>query len=258
MSYEFITTEKRGKVLVLTMNRPELYNAVHAPMHDEMHAAWNAFAADPDLWVAVLTGAGEKAFSAGNDLKYTANGGKGASQPTGFGGIVARFDLDKPVIAAVNGFAVGGGFEMALSCDIILAADNATFALPEVKVGFFPAASGIQRLIRETSRKKALELILTGRRVGAVEGAAMGFVNEVVPQAELMARAMRMADELAAVSPSALRATKRVLNYMDAIARLEESLLFNREVLAELRRTEDFAEGVKAFVEKRKPVWNNR
>lgn len=258
MTFQFIQAERRGHVFVVTMNRPDVHNAVHAPMHDEMHAAWEAFAADPDLWVAVLTGSGERAFSAGNDLKFTAQGGKGAAPETGFGGLVARLDLEKPVIAAVNGFAVGGGFEMALSCDIILAADNATFALPEVKVGFFPAASGVQRLVREVGRKQAVDIILTGRRIRAEEGYTLGFVNEVVPQAALMDRALAKAEEIASVSPSAVRATKRVLNHMDALAHLDASLRFSREVLADLRQTEDFTEGVRAFVEKRPPQWKNR
>jgi len=134
MSYDFITTEKRGHTLVVTMNRPEVYNAVHVDMHNEMAACWDAFAADRDLWVAVLTGAGEKAFSAGNDLKATAAGGASATMtPMGFAGLSSRFTLEKPIIAAVNGFAMGGGFETALSCDIILASENAKFALPEVK-----------------------------------------------------------------------------------------------------------------------------
>ncbi len=141
MSYEYITTEKQGHILIVTMNRPEVYNAVNADMHQEMSDCWDDFAADQDLWVAVLTGAGDKAFSAGNDLKATASGGsKKTLAATGFAGLSSRFDLEKPIIAAVNGFAMGGGFETALSCDIILASENAKFALPEVKVGFFASA----------------------------------------------------------------------------------------------------------------------
>ncbi len=176
MAYEFVTTERRGNVLLVTMNRPEVYNAVHAPMHNEMHQVWEEFAADPDLWVAVLTGAGN-AFSAGNDLKYTAQGGKGKPPATGFGGLYMRGDLEKPIIAAVNGFAMGGGFEVALNCDIILAADTAKFALPEVKVGFFAAASGVQLLSRQIGRKLAVDIMLTDRHVMAEEGRELGFVN---------------------------------------------------------------------------------
>lgn len=258
MAYEFVKTERDGNILIVTMNRPDVYNAMHAPMHHEMSAVWDDFAADEDLWVAVLTGAGDKAFTAGNDLKYTAQGGKGKPPPTGFAGLSSRFDMEKPIIAAVNGFAMGGGFETALSCDIILAADTAKFALPEVKVGFIAAASGIQRLSRQIPRKLAVEMILTGRTVGAEEGMRLGFVNGIAPQAELMDLAMDKAREITAVSPSSVKCTKRVLNGMDDLENLKSSLLYSRQVMADLRETEDFTEGVTAFVEKRKPEWKNR
>ncbi|GAB1269406.1 enoyl-CoA hydratase-related protein [Aurantivibrio infirmus] len=258
MTYEFVKTERDGNILIVTMNRPEVYNAMHAPMHNEMSKVWDDFAADSDLWVAVLTGAGEKAFTAGNDLKYTAQGGKGTAPPTGFAGLSSRFDLEKPIIAAVNGFAMGGGFETALSCDIILSADTATFALPEVKVGLFAAASGVQRLSRQIGRKPAVEMMLSGRHVSAEEGQRLGFVNQVVPKEKLMETAMEKARELSSVSPSSIKATKRILNNMDELDRLKESLLYSREVMSELRNTEDFKEGVNAFVEKRKPEWKNR
>jgi Enoyl-CoA hydratase/carnithine racemase len=258
MSYQFIKAERQGNILVVTMNRPEVYNAMHAPMHHEMSRLWDEFAADPDLWVAVLTGAGDKAFSAGNDLKYTAQGGKGTMPATGFAGLSSRFDLEKPIIAAVNGFAMGGGFETALSCDIIIAADTAVFALPEVKVGLFAAASGVQRLSRQIGRKLAVEMMLTGRHVSAEEGHRLGFVNQVVPKAQLMEAAMNKAREICAVSPSSVKATKRVLNHMDELEQLKASLLYSRLVMAELRETEDFKEGVNAFVEKRAPQWKNR
>jgi len=258
MAYEFITTEKRGNVLVVTMNRPEVYNAVHPPMHNEMAQAWDDFATDPDLWVAVLTGAGTKAFSAGNDLKHTAKGGGGTMPASGFAGLSQRFDLEKPIIAAVNGFAMGGGFETALACDIILGADTATFALPEVKVGFFPAASGVQRLTRYIGRLAAQDILFTGRHVTPNEALRLGIVNAIVPQADLMGAAMAKAQEIASVSPSAVKATKRVLNAMARAEHLPESLDYSREVVADLAKTEDFREGVNAFVEKRKPNWVNR
>lgn len=258
MSYEFITTERQGNVLILTMNRPEVYNAVHPPMHHEMSQAWDNFAADPDLWVAILTGAGDRAFSAGNDLKHTAKGGGGSAPETGFAGLSQRFDLEKPIIAAVNGFAMGGGFETALACDIIIGAETSTFALPEVKVGFFAAASGVQRLSRYIGRLAAQDILYTGRHVDAQEALSLGILNSVVPQADLMQAALAKAQEITAVSPSAVKATKRVLNSMDVADGLPDSLKYSMEVVQDLAKTEDFREGVNAFVEKRKANWVNR
>ncbi|MCR9126461.1 MAG: enoyl-CoA hydratase-related protein [Rhodobacteraceae bacterium] len=258
MEYEFVRTEVVGNVLVVTMNRPDVYNAVHPPMHHEMDAIWNDFAANPDLWVAVLTGAGDKAFSAGNDLKHTAQGGGGTVPASGFAGLSKRFDLEKPVIAAVNGFAMGGGFETALSCDIIIGADTSTYALPEVKVGFFAATGGVQRLSRYIGRMAARELLFTGRHLSADEALSLGVLNAVVPAADLMETAMAKAQEIAAQSPSSVKATKRVLNAMDVAEGLPDSLEHSYVVLADLMKTEDFREGVSAFVEKRKPNWVNR
>ena len=258
MRYEFITTERRGNILQVTLNRPEVYNAMHPPMHHELAQVWDAYSADADLWVAVLTGAGDKAFTAGNDLKFTAAGGKSNMPPSGFAGLAQRFDLEKPIIAAVNGFAMGGGFETALSCDIILSADTATFALPEVKVGFFAAAGGVQRLSRYIGRLAAQELVLTGRSITAQEALALGVVNAVVPKAELLDAAMAKAAQITAVSPSAVRASKRVLNALAVAEGLPDSLAYSREVVTDLAQTEDFKEGVQAFVEKRKPKWLNR
>lgn len=258
MAYEFITTEQVGNVLKVTMNRPEVYNAVHGPMHDELSDCWDKFSASEDQWVAVLTGAGDKAFSAGNDLKWTAQGGAQPKSTNGFAGLSSRFDLEKPIIAAVNGFAMGGGFETALSCDIIIASDQATFALPEVKVGFFAAASGVQRLSRYIGRLAAQEIMFSGRKVDTKEALSLGMVNQVVPHADLLDTAMAKAQEIASVSPSSVKATKRVLNAMAVADGLPESNLYSREVIADLMKTEDFKEGVNAFVEKRKPNWVNR
>ena len=259
MSYNYITAEKKGHILLVTMNRPKVYNAVHVDMHNEMAACWDNFAADQDLWVAVLTGAGDKAFCAGNDLKATAAGGNKAKMTVnGFAGLSSRFDLEKPIIAAVNGFAMGGGFETALSCDIILASENAKFALPEVKVGFFAAASGVQRLSRYIGRLAAQEMMYTGRTIGAEEALKLGCVNEVHPHDQLITRAMEKAEQLCTVSPSAVKATKRVLNDMYARDGMQESIAYSREVIADLSKTEDFKEGVNAFVEKRAPKWVNK
>lgn len=258
MSYEFIKTEKRGNILLVTMNRPDVYNAIHAEMHQEMSDCWDAFAADQDLWVAVLTGAGDKAFTAGNDLKATASGSRKGLPDSGFAGLSSRFDLEKPIIAAVNGFAMGGGFETALSCDIIIASEHAKFALPEVKVGFFASASGVQRLSRYIGRLAAQEMMITGRTILADEALRLGCVNEVVAHDTLMDRAMALAEHICTVSPSSVKATKRILNSMAIAEGLPESLQYSREVQLDLFKTDDFKEGVQAFVEKRKPNWVNR
>ena len=258
MSHKFIKTERNGHILSVTLNRPAVHNAVHGPMHHELARLWDEFSADAGLWVAVLTGAGDKAFCAGNDLKFTSQDGRATLPSTGFSGLSQRYDLEKPIIAAVNGFAMGGGFETALSCDIIIASENATFALPEVKVGFFAAASGVQRLSRYIGRLAAQEMMITGRRVGAEEALKLGLVNSVVPHETLMATAMAKAEEITQVSPSSVKATKRVLNDLAKREQLPESLAFSRKVIGDLSKTEDFEEGVQAFVEKRKPKWKNR
>ena len=257
MSHKFIKTERNGHILSVTLNRPAVHNAVHEPMHHELAQLWDEFSADAELWVAVLTGAGDKAFCAGNDLKFTSQDGRATLPSTGFSGLSQRYDLEKPIIAAVNGFAMGGGFETALSCDIIIASEEATFALPEVKVGFFAAASGVQRLSRYIGRLAAQEMMITGRHVGAEEALQLGFVNSVVPHEALMAAAMAKAEEITQVSPSSVKATKRVLNDLAKREQLPESLAFSRKVIGDLSKTEDFKEGVQAFVEKRKPKWRN-
>jgi crotonobetainyl-CoA hydratase len=240
------------------MNRPEVHNALHPPMHSEMENVWNDYSANRDLWVAILTGEGQKAFSSGNDLKYTALNKKTSICDTGFAGLSFRFDLEKPIIAAVNGFAMGGGLETALACDLIIASENASFALPEVKVGFLAAAGGIQRLTRQIGRSAAIEMLLTGRHINASEALSLGLAFKVVEQDKLMEVALEIAEKIISVSPSAVKATKKVLNSMDKDINLKSSLRFSREVVDELRSTEDFREGVNAFVEKRKPNWKNK
>ena len=168
-----------------------------------------------------------------------------------------EMNLEKPIIAAVNGYALGGGFEIALACDIILASKNAIFALPEVRVGLIAGAGGIQRLIRQIGRASALEMIYTGRHVKADEALRLGIVAKVVEQKDLLKCARNLAKQIIAVSPSSVKATKKVINSMDKDAKLGESLAFTRDVVSTLKNTDDFKEGVNAFVEKRKPVWKN-
>ena len=169
---EFCTAARDGRVLTVTLNRPELLNALHPPSHLELDRVWNEFESDPELWVAIVTGAGERAFCAGNDLKYQAAGGRVEIPASGFAGLTARYDMVKPVIAAVNGVAMGGGFEIALACDLIVASERAVFALPEPRVGLAALAGGIHRLPRQIGLKNAMGMLLTGRRVERRGGAA--------------------------------------------------------------------------------------
>ncbi|MDP6951167.1 MAG: enoyl-CoA hydratase-related protein, partial [Alphaproteobacteria bacterium] len=207
--YEFLTVAREERLTIVTINRPEVYNALHSPAHAEFEKVFNDFAADPEQWVGIVTGAGDKAFSAGNDLKYQAAGGSRQRVPTGFAGLTNRYDLDKPLIAAVNGFAMGGGFEIALACDLIVASSTAVFALPEPKVGLAALAGGVHRLPRQIGLKRAMGMMLTGRRVSAEEGEAFGFVNEVVEPEDLMAVARRWAEQIVECAPLSVRATKQ-------------------------------------------------
>src|SRR5882672_2076095 len=206
--YRFCTVEDDGRVRIVTINRPEVLNALHSEAHWEFDRVWNEFAASPDLWVGIITGAGERAFSAGNDLKVQAAGRRGPRPATGFAGLSHRFDLVKPLIAAVNGVAMGGGFETALACDIIIAAEGAVFALPEPRVGLI-AGSGVHRLPRMIGQQNALGMILTGRRVSAAEGKELGFVNEVVPVGQALDTAHRWAGQIMEASPMSVRASKQ-------------------------------------------------
>jgi crotonobetainyl-CoA hydratase len=260
MAYEHIRVDREGHVTIITLNRPDVMNALHSPAHFEMHEALDAFAADPEQWVGIITGAGERAFSAGNDLKHQATGGEMRSPPSGFAGLTSRFDLNKPLIAAVNGVAMGGGFEIALACDIIVAAEGAVFALPEPRVGLAALAGGLHRLPRAIGVKRAMGMILTGRRVSAAEGAELGFVNEVVPASELMAAARRWAAQIAELSPMSIRASKEaVFKGLDEPT-LEAAIRGQNRypAVSALFTSEDFVEGPLAFSQKRAPNWKGR
>lgn len=260
MGYEFIKVERDGPVTTITLNRPDVMNALHSPAHFELHDAFDAFAADDSQWVGIVTGAGDRAFSAGNDLKHQATGGKMDNPPSGFAGLTSRFDLNKPLIAAVNGVAMGGGFEIALACDLIIASQTATFALPEPRVGLAALAGGLHRLPRQIGLKPAMGMILTGRRVSAEEGVALGFVNEVVAPAELMAAARRWAAQICELSPMSIRASKEaVFRGLDE-ASLEAAIKGQNQypAIRALFRSEDFKEGPLAFSQKRAPQWKGR
>jgi crotonobetainyl-CoA hydratase len=254
MTFEFLRYEKTGHLAIITINRPEVMNALHPQANAEMAAAWDDVASDPAIWVAIVTGAGERAFCAGNDLKWTNANRAVPLPPSGFGGICSRFDLWKPVIAAVNGVAVGGGFEIALAADIVVAAEHARFGLPEPRVGLLAAAGGIHRLPRQIPQKVAMGLILTGRQISAAEGLRLGIVNEIAPGPEVMAAARRWAADIEECSPLSVQASKQAA--LSAAAQpLAEAIGARYPLMQALWRSEDAVEGVRAFVEKRAPRW---
>ena len=256
--YQFCKVEDEGRIRIVTLNRPEVLNALHSDAHLELEQVWDEFAARDDLWVGIVTGAGERAFSAGNDLKVQAAGKRGQGARTGFAGICNRFDLDKPLIAAVNGVAMGGGFEIALACDIIIAAENAIFALPEPRVGLIAGAGGVHRLPRMIPQKQALGMILTGRRVPASEGKELGFVTEVVPQGEALVAAKRWAEMILECSPMAVRTSKQAVYRGMNEPTLRDALNARYPMQDAMMKSEDYSEGPRAFAEKRKPNWKNK
>jgi len=256
MELKFVKYEKRGHIAYITFNRPERMNALHPPCHAEMDQVWDDFIADKTMWVAIVTGAGDKAFSAGNDLRWTAEH-RGEAFPAmkgGFAGITARYDIFKPIIGAVNGFALGGGFEIALCCDILIAADHARFGLPEPRVGLMAAAGGVHRLPRQIPLKIAMGMMLTGKHITAQQALAYGIVNEVAPLKDLMATSERWANEIMECSPLSIQATKHAsmtglgIPVADAIGK-------SYDLQSKLFRSKDAIEGPLAFSEKRKPNW---
>ena len=254
---EFCFVEKADHIMTVRINRPERLNALHPPGNAELGEVFDDFAADDDMWVAIITGEG-RGFSAGNDLRYQAEGGERMPMPRGFGGLSSRFDLLKPVIAAVNGVSMGGGFEIALACDLIIASDRALFALPEPTVGLAALAGGMNRLPRQIGVKRALGMILTGRHVPAEEGYQLGFVNEVVPHDQLMERTLEWAKMITACAPLSIRASKDVVYKSLDMASLQESMERHYDSVTAMTTSEDFIEGPKAFSEKRPPQWKGK
>jgi crotonobetainyl-CoA hydratase len=258
-AYQHVLVEREGAILWITINRPLALNALNALAHREMSAALDTFAADPELRVAVLTGAGDRAFSVGSDLKDRAETNADDHPPTGFAGLTHRFNLTKPVIAAVNGLAMGGGVEIVLACDLAIATDHAEFALPEPRVGLAAlGGGGLQRLARTLPLKQAMDLVLTGRRVGALEAKAMGLINDVVPRVELKARTRQVADMIIEGAPLAVEASKQVMQQSREMASLEAALCGRYPAAERMLASADAREGQRAFLEKRKPRWQGR
>ena len=260
MAYQYVAVDNRDHVTTITINRPEVRNALHPPTSTELGQAFDAYRDDPEAWVAIITGAGDAAFSAGNDLKVAAQtGGKFdiRAWSGGFGGITTRTDLDKPVIAAVNGVALGGGFEIALACDLIIASENALFGLPEPRVGFVAAAGGMQRLPRMIPMKLAMGMMLRAKPIDAREGYRLGIVNEVVPQKDLLATARRWATEIMECAPICVRVSKQTA-YGSLHLPINEAIHFRPPLYDEYLKSEDHLEGPRAFAEKRKPNWKGK
>jgi enoyl-CoA hydratase/carnithine racemase len=258
-AFEHIVVEPDGAILWIAINRPAALNALNPLAHREISAALDAYAADPALRVAVISGTGERAFCVGSDLKARAAANADDHPPTGFGGISHRFDLAKPVIAAVNGLALGGGVEIVAACDLAIAADHAEFALPEPRVGLAAlGGGGLQRLARNLPLKYAMELVLTGRRIGAAEAKRIGLINDVAPRGELKDRVRQLAAAIIAGAPLAVEASKQVMLQSLAMPDLEAALRARYPAADRMLASEDAKEGQRAFVEKRKPRWQGR
>ncbi|MFC9650822.1 enoyl-CoA-hydratase DpgD [Streptomyces sp. NPDC056937] len=255
--------EKSGHVARITLDRPEVLNAMNLRMHAELADVWDDFEADDDMWVAVLSGAGDRSFSVGQDLKELAGRERaGTAAPSSFGSrgkpgwprLTERFDMIKPVVARVQGYALGGGFELALACDIVVASEDASFALPEARLGLMAGAGGVFRLTRQVPWKTAMGHLLTGRRMTARRGYELGLVNEVVPAADLDTCVEGWVADIVRCAPLSVRAIKEAAVKASTLP-LDEA--FAAHYPAEERRmhSKDAVEGPVAFAEKRDPRW---
>jgi enoyl-CoA hydratase len=257
MAYENIIVETKGRVGVIRLNRPNALNALNRALIAELTQAVEAFEADAQIGCMLITGS-EKAFAAGADIKEMAD-------KTFMGAYGANFTAEwdrvartrKPVVAAVAGFALGGGCELAMQCDIVIAADTAKFGQPEIKLGVIPGIGGTQRLTRAVGKAKAMDLVLTGRMMDAAEAERSGLVARVVPAASLMDEAMKAAETIAGLSLPSLMAAKEAINVSQESG-LNEGLRFERRIFHSLFATDDQKEGMKAFVDKRKPDWKQK
>jgi len=254
--------EKKDHVAYVTMDRPDVLNAMDRRMHEELAEIWDDAEADDDIGVVVLTGAGNRAFTVGQDLKERALLNGAGEEASTFGSrgqaghprLTDRFTLSKPVVARVHGYALGGGFELVLACDIVIASEEAVFGLPEVRLGLIPGAGGVFRLPRQLPQKVAMGYLLTGRRMDAATAFRYGLVNEVVPLDELDRCVAEWTDDLVRGAPLSVRAIKEAaLRSLDLP--LEEAFTTSYSWEERRRRSRDAIEGVRAFTEKRDPVW---
>ena len=261
-----IRFEIDGRIALLTIDRPKVHNALDFETSDELVAAWERFRDDDDLWVAILTGAGERSFCAGADLRGVADFYKNLSSVErlrrselvpGLGGITKNLAIDKPIIAAINGHCLAGGLEIALACDLRIASENASFGLPEVTRGIIPGAGGTQRLPRLVGPERALDLIMTGRRIDAQEAERIGLVSRVVAATQLQEQAMQTARLIASNGPLAVRAAKSAV-WRGLDMPLEEGLRVEQLLAEPVRQSEDAREGPRAFLEKREPEFKGK
>ncbi|HEY6025356.1 MAG TPA: enoyl-CoA hydratase [Pseudolabrys sp.] len=257
MAYENIVVETKGRVGIIRLNRPNALNALNAALMAEVTQAVGAFEADANIGCMLITGS-EKAFAAGADIKEMADKTFIDAFGSDFAGNWDRVSrARKPVVGAVAGFALGGGCELAMQCDIVIAADTAKFGQPEIKLGVIPGIGGTQRLTRAIGKAKAMDLVLTGRMMDAVEAERSGLVARVVPAASLMDEAMKTAEAIAALSLPSVMAAKEAVNAAHESS-LAEGLRLERRLFHSLFATDDQKEGMKAFVEKRKPAWKQK
>ncbi|MBU0514273.1 MAG: enoyl-CoA hydratase/isomerase family protein [Proteobacteria bacterium] len=261
-----IRYEKKERIVLITIDRPQAMNALDGEAWARLNQAWIDFRDDPEVWVAVITGAGDKAFCAGADLKRLAEyyrsmtplqrRMKSETEP-GLGGITRNLEIFKPIIAAINGYCLAGGLELALACDLRIASENASFGLTEVSRGIIPGAGGTQRLPRLIPLAKALEMILTAERIDALEAWRVGLVNRVVPAGELLPEAMTIAQKICRNAPLAVQAAKEAI-YRGLEMPLAEGLRLEQFLAEPVRQSEDAREGPKAFAEKRSPRFKGK
>jgi len=256
---ETIIFEQEGRVAILTINRPDKLNALNNQVRDEMLEALQAIESNDEIGVIVITGAGEKSFIAGADIgEFAGRSPFDQRHAMRFPRVFdAMATFPKPVIAMVNGFCLGGGCELAMSCDLRIASDRARFGQPEIKLGLIPGGGGTQRLPRLIGLGQAMRLTLTGEMIDAAEAKAMGLVEQVVPHDELKAHTLEMATKIASMSPVTLRVAKEALRASERLP-IEEGILYERDLFCLCFSTEDKEEGVEAFLEKRKAQWKGR